>query len=100
MNLVFLNMKITELFIVQVFYLNDNQAMMAENRSDEFGLDLYDLFRQLQPRVLICTINRTNDGHGFLKRGLVNNHAYSLLQIDEVTLFDGNSERIGKDVWP
>ena len=74
--------------------------MMAQNKSDEFGLDLYDIFRQLQPRVLICTVNRANEGNVFLKRGLVNNHAYSLLQIDEVKLDDGSSERIGKDILP
>ena len=74
--------------------------MMAQNKSDEFGLDLYDIFRQLQPRVLICTVNRANEGNVFIKHGLVNNHAYSLLQIDEVKLDDGSSERIGKDILP
>ena len=82
---------------MNLFGLSHDQAFVAENKSDEFGLDLYDIFRQVQHRAVICTMNGGNPGNEALSRGLYRWHAYSLLQIDEVKLDDGSSERLGKD---
>ena len=83
---------------MNLFDLNHNQAFVAKNKADEFGFDLYEIFRQVQHRAVVSTINGGNPGDEALYRGLWRWHAYSLLQIDEVKLEDGSSERLGKEL--
>ena len=61
-------------------------------------IDLFDIFRRIQHRAVICTTNDDEGGNSKVVRGLVCGHAYSLLQLDEVELDDGSFERIGKIV--
>ena len=57
--------------------------------------DLFDIFRRIQHRAVICTTNDDEGGNTKVVRGLVCGHAYSLLRLDEVELYDGSFERIG-----
>ena len=79
--------------------LNYDNALVVKGKSDEHGLDLYNIFRRIQHRAVVCTSNLGDGGNETIVRGLVCGHAYSLLQLDEVELDDGSFERIGKVIY-
>ena len=85
--------------IVEMKNLNYDNALVVRGKSDESGLDLYNIFRRIQHRAVVCTSNLGDGGNETIVRGLVCGHAYSLLQLDEVELDDGSIERIGKVIY-
>ena len=76
--------------------LNYDNAVVAPGKADDKGVDLYNIFRKLQHRAVVCTTYSGDGGNETIVRGLVCGHAYSLLQLDEVELDDGSTERIGE----
>ena len=76
--------------------LNYDNAVVAQGKADDKGVDLYNIFRKIQHRAVVCTSNLGDGGNETIVRGLVCGHAYSLLQLDEVELDDGSTERIGE----
>ena len=57
---------------------------------------MYNIFKRIQHRAVVCTSNLGDGGNETIIRGLVCGHAYSLLLIDEVELVDGEFQRLGK----
>jgi len=81
---------------VEMKNLNYDNAVVAQGKADDKGVDLYNIFRKIQHRAVVCTSNLGDGGNETIVRGLVCGHAYSLLQLDEVELDDGSTERIVK----
>lgn len=81
---------------VEMKNLNADNADMIKEQTQTLGVDLFNIFRKIQNRAVVCTSNLGDGGNETIIKGLVCGHAYSLLQIDEVELEDGSHQRLVK----
>lgn len=81
---------------VEMKNLTYENALLADESIGAKGYNLYNLFYRIQNRALICTSNLDDGGNESITNGLVHGHAYSLLRIDEVTMEDGETQKLVK----